>query len=388
MRTEHPGDRGEHPRLIGDLEVQVVLRRGIVDRPDRNRRERADGGARPLAEVRGGIDEIAEHCARGREPPGAPSVEHEVADGLAFDEHGVVALAHAGERMAHRHHRRMHADTDGIVDPLDDRQQLHDVAEPFRVRDVGLGDAADSFVVHVAGDDLRAEGDRGDDRRLGSRVETFHVGRWIALRIAKALRLGQRVAIRHTLLGHAREDVVGRAVDDAHHTSDAFAGERFSQWPDQRDAPGDGRFEEQVDTGVVRGAEQLGADVGEQFLVGRDHGLARFERLGDERSRRLDAADDFDDDVDVRIADDGRRIGRENTFGQAHTALPRGAAHRHGDHLEVQPGTRLDVGAVALQQLDERATDVPAPENPDPHRLAHTAQTVDGAGRGPRWVTA
>ena len=46
------------------------------------------------------------------------------------------------------------------------------------------------------------------------------------------------------------------------------------------------------------------ADVGEQLLVGGDDGLARLQRVEDQRACRLDAADDLDDDVDVGIADD------------------------------------------------------------------------------------
>jgi hypothetical protein len=36
----------------------------------------------------------------GREAAGAPAVEHELADGLALDEHRVEAVAHGGERVA------------------------------------------------------------------------------------------------------------------------------------------------------------------------------------------------------------------------------------------------------------------------------------------------
>ena len=45
---------------------------------------------------------------------------------------------------------------------------------------------------------------------------------------------------------------------------------------------------------------------GEQRLVGGDDVLAVGDRLEHERARRLDAADQLDDDVDVRIARDDR----------------------------------------------------------------------------------
>ena len=52
--------------------------------------------------------------------------------------------------------------------------------------------------------------------------------------------------------------------------------------------------------GVVGRGVQLGADVGEQFLVGGDDRLAVAQRGGDELAGRLDAADDLDDQVDRR----------------------------------------------------------------------------------------
>jgi hypothetical protein len=44
-------------------------------------------------------------------------------------------------------------------------------------------------VVDVAGHDLGAERDRGDDRRLGPGVEPLDVGGRVALGVAETLRL-------------------------------------------------------------------------------------------------------------------------------------------------------------------------------------------------------
>ena len=60
----------------------------------------------------------------------------------------------------------------------------------------------------------------GDDRRLGAGVEALDVGGRVALGVAEALRLGERVGVvgvATARVGHLGEDVVGRAVDDAHH---------------------------------------------------------------------------------------------------------------------------------------------------------------------------
>ena len=142
----------------------------------------------PLRQVDGGVDDVAEHRAGGRRAAGAAAVEHQRPDGVALDEHGVVAVADAGQRMVQRHHRRVDADRDSPCRRvlLGDGEQLDDVAEPVGDGDVVGGDPADALVVHVAGDDLGAERDRGDDRRLGAGVEALDVGGGIALGVARA----------------------------------------------------------------------------------------------------------------------------------------------------------------------------------------------------------
>ena len=70
---------------------------------------------------------------------------------------------------------------------------------------------------------------RGDDRRLGPGVVALDVGGGVALGVAQALGLGQGLGVGGALLGHPGEDVVGRAVDDAHHPADALAGQRLAQ---------------------------------------------------------------------------------------------------------------------------------------------------------------
>ena len=262
-----------------------------------------------LDEVDRGVDDVAEHGARRRVPAGAAAVEHQRADGATLDEHGVVAVAHAGQRVMLGHHRRVDADADLAAVPVDvdDGEQLDDVAESAGDVDVGERQVADPLVVHLAGDDLGARGDRRHDRRLGPGVEALDVGGRVTLGVAEALGLGEGGLVGHPLLGHLREDVVRRPVDDAHHPRDRLAAQALAQRPHDRDAPGDCRLEEQVDAGLLGDLEQLDADVGEQLLVGGDHRLARRERRGDQLAGGFDATDDLDDEVDVGIGDDGER---------------------------------------------------------------------------------
>ncbi len=259
---------------------------------------------------------------------------------------------------------------DGVVD-LGNAQQLDDVAQSPRHGDVAGGDATDAFVVHVAGDHLRSERDRRHDRRLGRGIETFDVGRGITLGESQRLRLGEGDAVVGAFLRHLGEDEVGGAVDDPHHTGDRLAAQALAQHADDRDAAGNGGFEQQVDTGVVADTEQLGADVGQQLLVGGDDRFARTQRVGDELARRLDAADHFDDEVDARVRHHGVGVAGEHTFGEVHIALAAEVTDGHRAHLQPHAGASLDGRLLRGHQVDERRSDVAASQHSDPHELCH-----------------
>src|SRR5262245_47147825 len=74
---EHPGDGVEHARPVDDLQPEQVLGGGLVDRADAGLGEGPEGAVGSLGQVDGGVDDVAEHRARRRQPAGAPPVEHQ-----------------------------------------------------------------------------------------------------------------------------------------------------------------------------------------------------------------------------------------------------------------------------------------------------------------------
>ncbi len=170
------------------------------------------------------------------------------------------------------------------------------------------------------------------------------------------------------MFGHLAEDVVGRAVDDAHHPGDGLADERLAQWPHQRNRPGHRSLEQQVDTGGCRSVVELGAVVGQQLLVGGDDRLAGSERSEHQRAGRFDATDDLDDDVDVGIGDDGRCVGGVDAEVDVDAPVAGGAVHGDAADGEVDAGARGDLGALLGQQRDERGADIAATKETDAYR--------------------
>mgnify|MGYP006164680737 CR=1 FL=1 len=86
-------------------------------------------------------------------------------------------------------------------------------------------------VVDVTRHHPHPEGQAGDDRRLGRGVVALHVGGGVTLGVPQGLGLGQRLGEGLPRLGHAGEDEVGGAVDDAEHPRDPVAGEGLPQGP-------------------------------------------------------------------------------------------------------------------------------------------------------------
>ena len=83
-------------------------------------------------------DEVAHHRGGGGVPAGAAAVQHQLAHRVAFDEHRVERLAHRGERVLNRDHGGVHSYRDLTVEGLHDGEELHDVTQAPRHRDVPL----------------------------------------------------------------------------------------------------------------------------------------------------------------------------------------------------------------------------------------------------------
>ena len=227
-----------------------------------------------------------------------------------------------------------------------------------------------------------AERDAGDDRRLRSGVVALDVGGRVGLGVAERLGLGEGVGVGRAGLGHAGEDVVGGAVDDAHHPGDALADQRLAQRADDRDAAGHRGLEEEVDAGRLGRLEQLGAGDGQQLLVAGDDGLAGLERREDQLPGGLDLPPMTSTTTSMSGSSTTDAASSVSSSGPMRRGARLGqVADRHPDHLEAQPGAGLDVVALHRDELDEGPAHVPAAEHAhaDGHHGELTEVLVTGA---------
>src|SRR2546430_10847030 len=108
---------------------------------------------------------------------------------------------------------------------------------------------------------------------------------------------------------------------------------------------------------LLRGGEDLGAVGGEQRLVGGDDMLAVADRLEHQLSRDAVAADQLDDDVDLRVAYQLERIADD--FGLFPGNLLGPVKGFVGDlrDLDRATGAALDLVGVAAEHVPRAAPD-------------------------------
>lgn len=352
-------DLGQHARAVGHVEADVVAGQGLPHGEDGQVGIGALSGATAAADaVATDRDDVAEDGRCRRVTTRALAVEHQLPRGVGVDEDRVERLAHAGQRVRSRDHRRVHAHRDprgavACVDLLADREQLDDTVHLACGCDVGSRDVGDPLAVHVLAGDPRVEGQRGQDRSLRRGIETLDVGRRVGLGVAQSLRLGDRVVEAGPRGVHLVEHVVGRAVDDADDLAHVVTGQGLAQRAQQRDRPGDGGLVVEVDLVLLGRGIQRRAVLGEQRLVGGDDGGAVLHRPQDQAAGGLDATDHLDDDVGARdqVVRVGGEQGRVDTRGTAVTAGP---AHGDADDLERAPHTGGEVVAVLGEEPRDR----------------------------------
>lgn len=211
-------------------------------------------------------------------------------------------------------------------------EELDGKAEVFGVGDVGGGDGADAFAVDLGAIDAAPVGKAGKDGDLVGGIEAVHIGGGIGFGVAEGLGIGEDIGEVTALMGHAGEDVVGGAVDDAGDAGDAVGAEGLLEGLDDGDAAADGSFEQDVDACFFGGGEEFVAVEGDRCFIGSNHMLAMLNSFEHEAAGGFEAADDFNDDVDVGVGDDGVEIGGEAIGGEVDVAgLVEGADADFGD---------------------------------------------------------
>ena len=139
----------------------------------------------------------------------------------------VKGAVHRGQGMILRQESGMHPHFNGVAIPLGNGQELEHIAHFLATGNVHGRNPRDAFAVHRLKGYPGMEGQRGHDGQLVGGIQSFHVAGRVRLRQAQLLRVLQHGVIALALGGHAAENVVGGAVDNAHELGNAVGLERL-----------------------------------------------------------------------------------------------------------------------------------------------------------------
>ena len=198
----------------------------------------------------------------------------------------------------------MHADVDAGVGIAGDAEQLNGVAELAGLGDVLGADGTDTLLVNIVGGNAGAKTDGGEDCRLAGGIEAVDVGGRVGLGIALCLGVGEHVSVIGALGVHARQDVVGGAVENASDGQDLVAHQVVLERADNGDATAAAGLALNLHAARARLLGERLDMTAQQGLVGRDDVLAVLEGGGEDFGRGVLAADELDDDIDGGVGDD------------------------------------------------------------------------------------
>ena len=361
---------GQGAHAVGNLQAHIVLGlelvhglKGEVVAVGLDLGQRCHAAA----DLLGQRQDIAHDGARGGEGACAGTVEHGLAHSVAHHVDGVHGAVDLGEHVVGRDQRGVYTDVDAGIGVAGDAQQLDGVAELAGLGDVLGADGTDALLVDVVGGHAGAKADGGEDGRLAGGIEAVDVGRRVGLGVALGLGVGKHVGVIGTLGVHARQDVVGGAVEDAGNGQDLVAHQVVLERADDGDTAAAAGFALDLNAALTRLLGKRLDMTAEQGLVGGDDMLAVLKSGGENLGRGVLAADQLDDDVDGGVGDDIVPVARKglalNTGGFC--LLPGKRAGAGQLKVDAVGGQVLIV--VALDQTGHAAADGSQTDQTDVH---------------------
>ena len=361
---------GQGAHAVGDLQTHIVLGLELVHGLEGEVvAVGLDLGQRghAAADLLGQRQDIAHDGARGGEGACAGTVEHGLAHSVAHHVDGVHGAVDLGEHVVGGDQRGVHADVDAGIGVAGDAQQLNGVAELAGLGDVLGADGTDALLVDVVGGHAGAKADGGEDGRLAGGIEAVDVGGRIGLGIALGLGIGEHVGVIGALGVHARQDVVGGAVEDAGDGQDLVAHQVVLERADDGDTAAAAGLALDLDAALARLLGKRLDMTAEQGLVGGDDVLAVLKGRGEDLGRGVLAADQLDDDVHGGVGDDVMPVACKglalNTGGFG--LLPGKRAGAGQLKVDAVGGQVLIV--VALDQTSHAAADGSQTDQADVH---------------------
>ena len=376
VAAQDAGDGGQHPGTVFHHKSQVVGRYDFGERPDGNllpvfRRIGKKGHPRSAPSrgcqslVAGDLDDVRRDGRAGRQRS-RPAPDQNVGIRLiAFDVDGVEGAAHLGNDVTLRKHGWTNPDVQAPVHPLGLNQKLDAVSQlpcEFQVHRLDAANPLDEDLFHFDG---RAEAQVGQDRDLVGRVDPVHVEGGVGLGQTLGLGLFENGFKILTLLGHLRQDVVRRAIDNPEDRLDDVGRESLFDGPDDGNRSPHGPFKSQVQTHFRGCGEDLFSMLGQKGLVGRDDVLSGLQGTEDQGLGRFVSADKLHHDVNLRVAQEAVHVLRQDPVGDLHAPVRGHVQVGNALNADGKADAALDLPRVVLQRTDQAGTNRPKTDDSD-----------------------
>ena len=285
-------------------------------------------------------------------PAPAPAPWNRDAPGrIAIYEHCIHDAANLRQHAVFGHEGRMHPGFDAAIRPARYAQMLDGVAQFRRVTDVFRGDAGNTFGENAVHAEAHIEGQRRENRELVGRIDAFHIEGRIGFRVAERLCRRQGIPECGALLGHGRQYVVRRAIDDAGNGTHPAGREPPGERADDRNAAGHRCLEAEPHSLLGGAGKQFVAVPGDDRLVRRDHGLPARQGVPHQARGAVLAADEFHHHVDI-VVEQGFEIRGE--FRARQVRFRPGGAAGNPDELQRTPRLALQVAGARRETGRER----------------------------------
>ena len=215
------------------------------------------------------------------------------------------------------------------LEALGHGQQLDDITQLVGVGHIPRFQPINAFGGDGGALDAAPIGKTGQDGDLVGGVAPLDIGCGVGFGVTQPLGIGQNIGVGGPLSGHAAEDVVGGAVDDAADPQDAVAPQRLLQGFDDRDAAAHRRLNQHINAPCGGGGGDFFAVAGDHRLVGRDHRFTGGDGLQDQAAGRLQPAHHLDNNVDGGIVHHQVWVGHQQGGIKADSPGPARIAHRN-----------------------------------------------------------
>ena len=198
--------------------------------------------------------------------------------------------------------------------------------------------------------------------QLIGRVIPLHVRSRIRFGQTELLCVSQHVGVCRAFTSHACQNIIRRAVDDAHHRIDPVRLKRIIHRANDRHGAANARFVIQSGRVLLRRADNLRPMRRERHLVGGNDRLAIRQRAHDIGSRGLLTAHELHHNVDFRIIQYILRVIRQQRRRNCPCAVFIQRTHENFAHFKSNAFVFLHLRSIGFQQFIYAAADVAAAE--------------------------